>query len=47
MPEPTCPHCGEPGCDSECLLIGTGAPGRDRARFMAQERKDAANGTVG
>ena len=37
-----CPHCGEPGCDSECLLIGTGAPGRDRARYLreqAQERK--------
>src|SRR5262245_19723453 len=29
-----CPNCGEPGCDSECLLIGTGQPGRDRLRAL-------------
>lgn len=34
MSNEPCPHCGEAGCDSECLLIGTGAPGRDRARSL-------------
>jgi hypothetical protein len=35
-----CPNCGEPDCDSECLLIGTGAPGRDRRVWL---RAQAAN----
>jgi hypothetical protein len=41
MSNEPCPNCGEPGCDSECLLIGTGAPGRDRARYLARERENS------
>lgn len=42
MNEQPCPYCDtwqddehEPG---ECLLIGTGQPGRDRRAYEAQER---------
>lgn len=43
-PEP-CLNCGELGCDSECLLIGTGAPGRDHRR-VAQALTAAQRGLL-
>ena len=37
-----CPHCGESGCDSECLLIMTGLPGADRRAWL-REHPDEQN----
>jgi hypothetical protein len=34
-----CPNCDEPGCDSECLLIGTGLPGADRRAYLREDRQ--------
>lgn len=38
-----CPDCGEPDCDSECLLIGTGAPGRDRRAWLRAQERDGVD----
>ena len=36
---PKCPHCGERGCDSECLMTGE-SPGNDRRRWLREHPQE-------